>query len=40
MCKYCNKESGIVHSGTDAFMLQCLNDLHKICYDCANNRRT
>lgn len=38
MCKYCNTEESIVHSGTDAFMLGCLGDLHKICYKCANER--
>lgn len=37
MCKYCNTEEKIVHSGTDAFVLGCLNDLYKICYDCAKN---
>jgi len=38
MCKYCDTKEKIVHSGTDALMLQCLKDLHKICYGCANKR--
>ena len=38
MCKYCNTEEKIVHSGTDAFVLGCLNDLHKICYKCASEK--
>ena len=38
MCKYCNTEESIVHRGTDAFMLGCLDDLHKICDKCANER--
>lgn len=39
MCKYCNTEENIVHSGTDAFVLGCLDNLYKICYDCANARQ-
>ena len=39
MCKYCKTKEKIVHSGTDAFVLNCLDDLYKICYDCANARR-
>jgi hypothetical protein len=35
-CKHCGTETNIVHSGTDGIVLGCLNDLHKICYDCAN----
>ena len=38
MCKYCNTEEKIVHSGTDGLWLGCLDDLHKICYDCANKK--
>ena len=38
MCKYCNTEKNLVHSGTDAFVLGCLDDLHKICYKCANKK--
>ena len=36
MCKYCNTEEKLVHSGTDGLYLGCLEHLHKICYDCAN----
>lgn len=37
LCERCNRnDSGIVHSGTDGIFLGVLNELHKICYDCAN----
>ena len=36
MCQHCNTTENIVHSGTDALMLGCLDDLYKICYTCAN----
>jgi len=36
MCIHCSTTNNIVHSGTDALMLGCLNDLHRICYSCAN----
>jgi hypothetical protein len=36
MCKNCKTKENIVHSGTDAFMLECLEDFHNICYSCAN----
>lgn len=41
VCKYCNDEddSNIVHSGTAALLLECLDDLYNICYACANKRR-
>ncbi len=35
-CNTVNPVSHIVHSGTDAILLGCMNDLHNICYDCAN----
>ena len=35
-CDTADPKSGIVHSGTDAFLLGCMNALHNICYDCAN----
>lgn len=40
MCIYCSNTNTneIVHSGTDALMLGCLNDLHNICYTCANTK--
>lgn len=37
MCKYCNSESNIVHSGVDAFVLGC--ETGTTCYDCANANR-
>ena len=37
VCARCDKnDSGIVHSGTDGILLGVLDELHKICYDCAN----
>ena len=36
MCKYCNTKENIIHSGVDALCLGCLDDLHNICYSCAN----
>jgi len=37
VCGRCGKnDSGIVHSGTDGIYLGVLDELHKICYNCAN----
>ena len=36
MCKYCNTDKNIIHSGVDGLYLGCLDDLHNICYDCGN----
>ena len=38
MCKYCSTKENIVHSGTDAFVLGCLDKLYNICYKCANQK--
>lgn len=35
-CEKCGTTEGIVHSGVDALMLQVLDRIEKICYDCAN----
>lgn len=39
-CKNCGTQENIVYSGVDAFLLECMEDIEKICYDCANARRT
>lgn len=38
-CKYCDKEENLVHSATDALLLDSMEDLYKICYGCANLRK-
>lgn len=35
-CETCGKTDGIVHSGVDALILQVMDRIEKICYDCAN----
>ena len=35
-CSVCGSIESIVHSGTDALMLGCLDSIGKICYPCAN----
>lgn len=37
-CKHCNTTEGIVYSGTDAFLLGCLDSVENICYPCANDK--
>lgn len=34
-CYKCNSEE-VVHSGVDAFILECMEKIHNICYPCAN----
>lgn len=40
-CYICGTEQdgNIVHSGVDAFVLGCMEQIHRICYDCANMER-
>ena len=40
-CTDCGTEQqgNIVHSGVDAFVLECIDLVGRICYDCANKRR-
>jgi hypothetical protein len=35
-CFICQTKNNLVHSGVDALLLECLNSIGKICYDCAN----
>lgn len=35
-CVQCGTKEEIVHSGTDGILLGVLNELHHICYPCAN----
>ncbi len=35
-CTRCSTTKEIVHSGTDGIYLGVLDELHKICYPCAN----
>lgn len=37
-CRVCNTNEGIVYSGVDAFMLECIDDIEQICYSCAGKR--
>ena len=39
-CKVCSEAKPLVHSGVDALLLNCLDSLGEICYDCANEART
>lgn len=40
-CTDCGTEQdgAIVHSGVDAFLLECIDLVGQICYDCANHRK-
>jgi hypothetical protein len=40
-CTDCGTEQDgtIVHSGVDAFLLECIDLVGRICYDCANHRK-
>lgn len=38
-CVNCGTEQNIVHSGVDALVLECMDLIEKICYDCANLKR-
>ena len=38
VCKMCEQEQPLVHSGVDALLLCCLDSLGEICYDCANQQ--
>jgi hypothetical protein len=38
-CSICGTTENIVHSGTDALMLECLDRIGEICYTCANVQR-
>jgi hypothetical protein len=38
-CKHCGTSDSIVYSGTDALLLECLDAIENICYDCANEQR-
>jgi hypothetical protein len=35
-CDTCGKTEGLVYSGVDALILQVLDRIEKVCYDCAN----
>lgn len=41
MCYICGTEqdSNIVYSGVDAFILECMEFVGKICYTCANEQK-
>ena len=38
-CSICGTNDSIVHSGTDALLLECLDRIGSICYACANAQR-
>jgi hypothetical protein len=38
-CNKCGTSDNIVHSGTDAFVLGVIDQVEKICYDCANKKK-
>jgi len=38
-CVDCESSEQIVYSGIDAFMLEVIELVEKICYPCANKRR-
>lgn len=40
VCVDCNTNEGIVYSGTAAFLLECIELVEQICYDCANARKS
>ncbi len=35
-CIECGKTEGLVYSGVDALLLGVMDQIEKICYDCAN----
>jgi hypothetical protein len=37
-CKVCHKTTNLVHSGVDALLLNVMENIYQICYDCANNQ--
>jgi len=39
VCKYCGTNENLIHSGVDALLLECMEDIRKICYPCANKRK-
>lgn len=39
-CDSCGTTDKIVHSGTDAFFLGCLDKVERICYSCAEDQRS
>jgi len=36
-CVFCGTTNKIVHSGVDAMLLECMDRIGSICYDCANS---
>lgn len=38
-CTICGTTEGIVFSGVDAFLLECMDRIEKICYTCANEEK-
>ena len=39
MCSICGTKENIVFSGVDAFLLECMDRIEKICYECANKEK-
>lgn len=39
MCTDCGTKDNLVMSGVDAFMLEVIDLVEKICYNCANRRK-
>lgn len=37
-CKVCHKTTDLVHSGVDALLLNVMENIYQICYDCANKQ--
>ena len=35
-CVGCNTDKNLVHSGVDSLVLECMDLIEKVCYDCAN----
>jgi len=35
-CEKCGDEDNVVMSGVDAFILECMEQIERICYPCAN----
>jgi len=38
-CFICQTSDNLVHSGTDALLLECLDRIAEVCYECANRNR-
>jgi hypothetical protein len=38
-CGVCDTSENIVFSGVDAFLLECMEQIERICYDCANEQK-